>query len=76
MNLFEFTFAVSLVFFVSGFITWLRYMVYNFVDEVKEQKNIFIEKNEKIIWQTKQSMLYYKYIKKQTFIKVALTSLK
>ena len=49
MNLFEFTFAVSLVFFVSGFITWLRYMVYNFVDEVKEQKNIFIEKNKKII---------------------------
>jgi len=49
MNLFEFIFAVSLVFFVSGFITWLRYMVYNFVDEVKEQKNIFIEKNEKII---------------------------
>ena len=49
MNLSEFLFTVSLVFFVSGFITWLRYMVYNFVDEAKEQKNIFIEKNEKLI---------------------------
>tara|TARA_R100000426_G_C4736462_1_gene77859 strand:+ start:195 stop:344 length:150 start_codon:yes stop_codon:yes gene_type:complete len=49
MNLFEFTFAVSLVFFVSGFITWIRYMVYTIVEEAKEQNNIFIEENEKII---------------------------
>jgi hypothetical protein len=49
MNLFEFLFTVSLVFFVSGFITWVRYMVYSIVDEAKEQNNIFIEENEKII---------------------------
>ena len=49
MNLFEFTFAVSLVFFVSGFITWIRYMVYTIVEEAKEQNNVFIEENEKII---------------------------
>ena len=42
MNLFEFIFAVSLVFFVSGFITWLRYMVYAIASETKEQKK---EKN-------------------------------
>ena len=47
MNLFEFLFTVSLVFFVSGFITWIRYMVYTIVDEVKEQKSVFIEENEK-----------------------------
>jgi len=47
MNLFEFLFTVSLVFFVSGFITWIRYMVYTIVDEVKEQNSVFIEENEK-----------------------------
>jgi len=42
MNLFEFLFTVSLVFFVSGFITWVRYMVQSIVADTKEQKN---EKN-------------------------------
>ena len=49
MNLFEFLFTVSLVFFVSGFITWIRYMVHTIVDEAKEQNSIFIEESEKII---------------------------
>jgi len=44
MNLFEFLFTVSLVFFVSGFIVWIRYIVYNFVDNSKEQENAFVEK--------------------------------
>lgn len=42
MNLFEFLFTVSLVFFVSGFITWVRHMVYTIASETKEQEN---EKN-------------------------------
>ena len=48
MNLTEFLFTLCLVFSVSGFIIFLRHMVYSISDEAKKTKNIFIEKNEKI----------------------------
>ena len=57
MNLSEFIFTLCTVFSVSGFIIFLRHMAYTIANSAEETKNIFIEKDEKITWQTFKSML-------------------